>query len=252
MNYLYKDKIIATKAEWEKAFNSAYNSKGQDIHWKIGRSGECLAEDFIGNEATGEESIVDMITRFLNTTDIVLETAKIEHPSIFDKHPRPRIQDLAIWGKADNKNIFVGVEAKVDEPFGSRTIAEQRKYVNGLTKTEANERLDELVHNYLNGNELKHGKLRYQLLYYLAGSFCEKNADIIFLPVIVYETRAKSFGEYLERKGSANKKAYKLFMQELGFGEVKNIIGGQILMAYYKKISISGVEKDVYSCYIVK
>lgn len=149
MKYFYKDIEITTKAEWERAFNKSYNNKGKDIHWKIGRSGECLAEDFIGNEPNGEKSIVDIIKSFLGTTNISLETAKLEHASIFDTHPRPRIQDLAIWGKADNKNIFVGVEAKVDEPFGSKTIAGQRKYVNGLTKTEANLRLDELVCNYL-------------------------------------------------------------------------------------------------------
>ena len=87
MNYLYKDNVISTKLEWEEAFNKAYNSEGKDIHWKIGRSGECLAEDFIGKDATGEESIVDMIASFLGTTNVVLETAKIEHRSIFDNHP---------------------------------------------------------------------------------------------------------------------------------------------------------------------
>lgn len=252
MNYLYKDNVISTKLEWEEAFNKAYNSKGKDIHWKIGRSGECLAEDFIGKDATGEESIVDMISSFLGTTNVVLETAKIEHRSIFDNHPRPRIQDLAIWGKADNVNVFVGIEAKVDEAFGSRTIAQQRNYIKGLTTTEADLRLDELVKNYLNGDELNNGKIRYQLLYYLAGSFCEKNADIIFLPVIVYKTRSKSFNLYSQTKGKANKDAYKLFMEKLGFEVVEHIIGGHIKMAYYKKISVNGIEKDIYSCYMVK
>ena len=148
--------------------------------------------------------------------------------------------------------ITSSVEAKVDEPFGSKTVAQQRKYVNGLTKTEADKRLDELVNNYLGGDEEAHGKLRYQLLYYLAGSFCEKKANIIFMPVIVYKSRGKYFNEYSDRKGEANEKAYKKFMTVLGFTPMKDVEGGEIKMAFHKRILAHGLEKDIYSCYIVK
>lgn len=252
MKYYYKELEITSKAEWKKAFCEAYNSNGEDKHWKDGRSGECLAEDFIGENPNGEMSMKEMIHRFLGSKSISLDVAKIEFASVFDSHPRPRMQDLAIWGHADNKAIFIGVEAKVDEYFGSKSISQQRKYVNGLTNTEADKRLDELVKDYLSGNENDHGKLRYQLLYYLAGSFCEMKADIIFMPVIVYETRGKSFNEYSDSKGKTNKSAYELFMTKLGFEPMEQVVGGDIKLAYHKRVSAHGMEKDVYSCYIVK
>lgn len=252
MKYYYKEQEITSKAEWKKAFCEAYNSNGEDKHWKDGRSGECLAEDFIGKTPNGEVSMIEMIHRFLGTNNISLDVAKIEFASFFDNHPRPRMQDLAIWGRVDNKAVFIGVEAKVDESFGSKSIAQQRNYVNGLTSTEADKRLDELVKDYLAGDENSHGKLRYQLLYYLAGSFCEAKADIIFMPVIVYETRGKSFDEYSDSNGRTNKNAYKRFMTELGFVPMEQVVGGQIKMAYYKRVSAHGMEKDIYSCYIVK
>ena len=252
MKYYFKEFEVTTKEEWKAAFCASYKSSGDDKHWKEGRSGECLAEDFIGTGGNGEQSIIDLINRILSPKSISLETAQIEYPSVFDNHPRPRIQDLAMWGRADNESIFVGVEAKVDEPFGSKTVAQQRKYVNGLTKTEANKRLDELVNNYLGGDEEAHGKLRYQLLYYLAGSFCEKKANIIFMPVIVYKSRGKYFNEYSDRKGEANEKAYKKFMKALGFTPMKDVEGGEINMAFHKRILAHGLEKDIYSCYIVK
>ena len=211
-----------------------------------------MAEDFIGEKPNGEVSMDDMIRRFLGSKSVSLDIAKIEHSSKFDEHPRPRVQDLAIWGRADNKKFFIGVEAKVDEAFGSKNIGQQRTYVKSLTNTQADQRLDELVRDYLGGEEKRYDKLRYQLLYYLAGSFCEKDAEIVFMPVIVYESRGKSFNEYTSKKGDKNKEAYELFMKNLGFVPMGHVVGGLIKMAFHKRISVHGIEKDVYSCYIVK
>ena len=249
MKYYYKEKEITSKEQWKKAFCESYNSDGDDKHWKDGRSGERLAEDFIGEEPCGESTMIEMIRRFLGSKAIMLDNAKIEHSSVFDKHPRPRIQDLAIWGRADNTKLFVGVEAKVDEAFGSKSINQQRTYVNSLSKTEADKRLDELINDYLGGEEKSNGTLRYQLLYYLAGSFCEENADIVFMPVIVYKTNGK---DYSPNKGKTNMRAYKRFMESLGFEYMEHVVGDQIVLAYHKRVSAHGFEKDVYSCYIIK
>lgn len=247
MKYYFKnkDREIHKKEEWKKAFRDADSRN----HWKEGRSAECLAEDFIGSNPQGEKTINDMLYRFIHSNNISLNKAEIEHESKFDSYKSPRMQDLAIWGKIDEQNFFIGIEAKVDEPFGSKTIAEQR---NSLNHTDADKRLDELVKNYLNGNEVKYGTLRYQLLCYLAGSFCEENADIIFMPVIVYKSRSEKYNLYDTKKGEINEKAYKQFMDSLGFEPMEQIIGGQIAYAYHKKVSALGKEKDVYSCYIIK
>ncbi len=249
MRYLYKNKKeINSKKEWKEAFCSAYSGKSDDYHWKEGRSGERLAEDFKGENAQGENNMVNMVKLFLNTDDVVLEIAKIEHPSVFDSYPRPRMQDLAIWGSANGKKIFIGIEAKVDESFGSKSISQQRKYVSNLkTPTEADKRLDGLIRDFLNGEEDVNGELPYQLLYYLAGSFREPNVDIIFMPVIVYKSNS-----YSEEKGNKNHDAYLSFMEALKFDKKHSFEGDEIQDAYYKRLTVNGISKDVYSCYIVK
>ena len=114
-------------------------------------------------------------------------------------------------------------------------------------------RLDKLVSDFLEGDEIKYGKLRYQLLYYLAGSFRE-SAEVIFMPVIVYKTTGV---DYHESKGAANQREYKRFMENLGFKEVREMISGDTVMAYHNFVcapDFNGmlVQKDVFSCYIVK
>lgn len=251
MRYYFKNDEIHNKAEWKKAFCAAYNSDGDDIHWKEGRSGERLAEDFMGAKPEGEFTMIEMVKRFLKTDDVTLDYAKIEHASVFDKFPRPRMQDLAIWGQSEGKKVFIGVEAKVDESFGSTTVKAQRNYVNKLkaegASTQADKRLDQLIQDFLSGDEDCNGDIRYQLLYYLAGSVRELNSDIVFMPVIVYKSNL-----YNAKKGKKNRDAYKTFMVKLGFTIMPEQINDKIELAYHKSLKVDGAIKDVYSCYIVK
>ena len=243
MKYYYKDKEIHSKEEWKRAFCESYSGTDKDKHWKPGRSGERLAEDFMGKTPNGEESLVKIIKQLTGAENVSLDIAKIEHASVFDKHPRPRIQDLAIWGKADGRNLFIGVEAKVDESFGSVTLAQQdakvkKMKIEGIS-TKADQRLDELIRDFLGNNIDDNGSLRYQLLYYLAGSFREQDADVIIMPVIVYKSNL-----YNETKGKKNHRAYTAFMDKL-LQKVEDDV-------YYKRLTVNGITKDVYSCYIVK
>jgi hypothetical protein len=248
MKYYYKEKEITKKEDWKNAFCSAYNKKEkEDKHWREGRSAECLAEDFMGENATGKETMIEMVSLCLNTHNISLEKACIEHASKFDEYKRPRMQDLAIWGRSDKKNIFIGIEAKVDEKFGSKSLSEQRKYVNNLKKTDAGDRLDKLIKDFLDGKEKENESLRYQLLYYLAGSIREPNTNVIFLPVIVYKTRALKFKLYSEKLGDKNYNDYVNFMKALGFKTLD-----EKHKIYHKEITDNGITKDVYSTYIVK
>ena len=243
MRYFYKDKEIHSKEEWKLAFCESYSGKEDDKHWKPGRSGERLAEDFMGENPCGENTMVEMVKKLIGAEKVSLDIARIEHASVFDSHPRPRIQDLAIWGHADGKKIFIGVEAKVDESFGSVSLSQQKakveKMKNEGVSTKAGLRLDELIRDFLGNDIENHGNLRYQLLYYLAGSFREQNADIIFMPVIVYISNL-----YDVKKGNTNHKAYQAFMDKM-----LDKVGDDI---YYKRLTINGITKDVYSCYIVK
>lgn len=257
MKYYYDKQEITTVDEWKKAFCASYSGKDDDYHWQLGRSGERLANDFIESNSKGEETMRKMVSEFMHTNDVSLDEAYIEHGSKFDEYSRRRMQDLAIFGSAKGKGIFIGIEAKVDEGFGSYTVSGQRNYVNKIlaegVNTDAGLRLNKLVKDFLKGDETKYGKLRYQLLYYLAGSFREK-AEVIFMPVIVYKTTGV---DYHESKGAANQRAYKCFMENLGFKAVERMVSGNIVLAYHNVISapdLNGVivSKEVYSCYIVK
>lgn len=242
-----------TEKNWKKGFVEV----DEERHWEVGRSAERLANDFSnGIPSSGEKTVRSIISLFLKTDEIVWGDAFIEHGSVFDSYSRPRMQDLAIWGEAAGKSFFLGVEAKVDERFGSKSVAQQKKYVEKLLEedivTEADKRLKELCDDFLvNVGKKDYRKIRYQLLYYLAGSFRE-DPEIIIMPVFTYISE-----KYDPKKGKRNYDDYKMFMELLGFETVPGMIPG--MKSAYKK-TISALDKNrknilnktVYSCYIEK
>ena len=246
-------RVLNSIEEWKKGFIEV----DEERHWEEGRSAERLANDFThGYPSSGEKSLRQLLSLFLESEDIVWNKACIEHGSVFDSYSRPRMQDLAIWGEAGNKPFFIGVEAKVDECFGSKSVAQQQKYVQELKSkginTKADNRLNELCSDFLSNIDKKYYKsIRYQLLYYLAGSFREK-ADVVFMPVIVYTS-----DKYDSIKGDSNYRSYLTFMQLLGFEEVRVNVP-RMKIAYKKVISAYNKErntiltKPVFSCYFEK
>lgn len=244
---------ILTAENWKEGFVAV----DEERHWEPGRSAEQLSKDFSdGCPSSGELSLREMISFFCGSDRIEWGPAYIEHGSSFDSHPRPRMQDLAIKGKVNGQSFFIGVEAKVNEPFGSKSVAGQKSYIEGIKakgkNTEADDRLIDLCKDFLSAvPEKDYGKIRYQLLYYLAGSFREEG-DIIFMPVIVYHS-----DKYDSSMGERNYKAYKRFMELLGFDK---IVGHpqEIKVAYMKTICAPDkrrkqiLSKTVYSCYIEK
>ncbi len=270
-NYHYGSKDgepILSLNDWQEAF-IRHDSKGLE-HWKSGRSAQSLAEDFM-NES-GEIMIFQIIEQLtgkkIHNSPI---DAVIEYGSTFDNFKRPRIQDLAITGKLgedddNNTSFFVGIEAKVDEPFSSKTLKQQETYIKALKEkgksTNAGERLKSLKEDFLSDikSEEELNKVRYQLLYYLAGSF-RANAQIIFMPIVVYKTKGLSQRPilYNEKKGKNNKKDYEQFVSALGFEQVigVHIDGVEECEVHTKIIKAPSIdseiqEKQIYTCYIVK
>lgn len=252
MKYYYK-KEIRNKAEWEDAFRAAYGNK-KDAPWEVGYSGERLADDFINTTpSSGERTIINMIRFFLGQDKCLnLDHAEIEHLSKFDFHRHPRQQDLGIWGEVEKTPFFVGVEAKVNEPFGNNDLAKQSIEAQ---KTQSNkDRYDRLIEDFLSKyNPGDYNGLRYQLLHYLAGSFREPDCGIIFMPVIVYVNNSV----YNKTDGEINKQAYEDFMNLL-FTKVNVPQDNEIKLAYKQVFTTWNLErtkhvtKQVYSCYIQK
>lgn len=257
MEIFYKKKRISNKTEWKEAFRRAYTEKGQTDKWKDGRSAERLADDFFQETpecfSSGEKTIRNMISFFTKCEKVNLDSAQIEYLSKFDSHNNPRQQDLAIWGAVNDTPLFVGLEAKVDEPFDNRSIEKARQAAK-ISPT-ATDRISLLVEDFLKGiPEEEYNSFRYQLLFYLAGSLREPSAEIIFMPVIVY---VKGSVDYHEENAAKNKRDYQQFMEKL-FKPMPVPKNNEIELAYEQDFETwdceraKRIHRKVYSCYIVK
>ena len=185
--------------------------------WIKGRSAYSLA-NFVLNK-TGLETIKTILQAFLKD-EIDFKEAIPEYEVKFDKFGgRGRFHDLGIFGKlkSSNKTIFVGVESKVDEPFG-QTVSEAYisatiKRLNGK-KTNAPERVKKLLEQNFGTNiKSKHFDIRYQLLYATMGTLEEK-ADISIFFTIVFKTNSGD-NKYDEKKGKKNHQDYCQFIQNV-------------------------------------
>ena len=151
---------VWTSLNWKEGFIAVDGEK----HWEEGRSAERLANDFSSKvPSSGECSLRDILMSFLHEDKIIWKKATIEHGSQFDSYARPRMQDLAIWGNAGNKAFFIGVEAKVDEPFGSKNIGEQKKYIN---------RIQMLIKGFMNYVKISLADLKIIGLTHYVTSYC--------------------------------------------------------------------------------
>lgn len=262
-----KARRILSYDKWRESFISNDSS----IHWKEGRSAQSLAEDFMLTNKSGRDMLVQIVEQVTGEGIVGNIEAYIEHESEIDGFQGSgRMQDLAAFGKLrNNHTFFIGLEAKVDETF-DKTIGEKALIINKHKETHKTTKqhkrlmnlLQEFLHLQFNKDdfpalhdipcEIKN--LRYQLLYYLAGSFRE-DADIIFLPVVVYKSNGLHFECYDSTIGTQNQNDYENFRKAVGFQKYKTIsFEGKDIDVYYAKIKDlkTNIEKDVYTCYIVK
>lgn len=209
--------------------------------WVKGRSTYSLAQFIL--EMNGLEHIKHIINELLNDNNIVFEKGIIEHEVKFDNKGKGRCHDLGIWGKTKNSNktFFIGIESKVDEPFGP-TLSEA--YISGITKkinkenTNLPERIETLIkQNFGDKINYKHFELRYQLLYATIGTLNEK-ADISIFFTIVFKNNS-----YDKNKGSENYRDYCQF--------IKNVIVKRIPSTIYNvEICQLIIDKqEMYSVY---
>ncbi len=261
----------ASKIQSYDKWREAFILNDSPIHWKEGRSAQSLADDFMLNNKLGRDMLVQVVEQVTENKILGDVEAYIEHESDIEGYRgKARMQDLAAFGKlTTNQLFFIGVEAKVDETF-DETIGEKaliiEKYRAKHSTTKQHERLMNLLHEFLHlrfdrdsfpilldiPDEIK--DLRYQLLYYLAGSFRE-DAEIIFMPVVVYKSNGLHFGCYDANVGAQNQIDYEIFRIALGFQNYKTIhFNGKDIEVYYAKIKDlrSNKEKDVYTCYIIR
>lgn len=236
-------KIITSLSTWKDAFIEVDNP----MHWKLGRSAYSLASHFTCpsiNDSKGI-NVLSKYLGYIGFDKVLYDYAEIEHESRFDTfRGNGRIQDLMIWARNENQPIAICIEAKVDESFDKNipdAYEEREKYSSNRPNSKALERLKNICRYFYKDtsiDSLEH--IRYQLLYYLAGSITEakKINGIAFMPVIVYHTDS-----FDKEKGKINLEDYKIFIKSLNFSPIE--VDNTILL--YKK-KFDGI--DVYSAYI--
>ena len=216
-------KKINTIEDWAEI----YANPQQSHQWKEHRSAYSVA-DFILNH-NGGAAIQQRVSEALGF-NIELERSIPEHEIRFDKYGRGRVHDLGVFGRTENgKSLFIGVEAKVDEPFGdpvldSYLLAKARQITG--TSTRAPERIEELLALHFTEPDPGMFDIRYQLLYATAGTLAAK-ADMHVLYVIVFKTPL-----YDESLGAENYRDYIQFMDKVGADALrlpsKEAIGHQL------------------------
>lgn len=240
-----KTREIKTYKEWEDFFKKV-DTDGK-THWKNGRSAESLAKFIM--DCNGENAIKEMLSEI--SKNISFDCAIPEYEVKFDKYSgNGRKHDLGVFGTMDGKPLFVGVEAKVDEEFGT-TVAGQlvdamSKRWNGKS-TNAPERLGNLLKRFFPTEiKKKHADLRYQLLTAIAGTLDVKKDldgnDIchrVFL-VIEFDTGTNNFDV---KKSKLNHKDYDGFIKAIkeewkGSDNTSISIEGKKIDCIYKTIKL--------------
>ena len=129
------------------------------------------------------------------------------------------MHDLAIFGRTDSgQGLFVGIEAKVDEPFGATVresyLAAKAKQIAGKS-TNAPECIESLLKLHFADTDPGMFNVRYQLLYATVGTLAA-GADISVLYVIVFKTPL-----YSETGGAENYRDYVEFLGKVGAKSLK-------------------------------
>ena len=195
---------LATLEQWSKTVRRS--------HWKQGRSAFSLA-DFIMNRK-GPAHLEARISSVLSQP-VRLEQGTPEYAARFDRYERPARIDLGVIGRTESgQSLFVGLEAKVDEPFGSETVCQRYEKATETLKSsprsKAATRVEELLSRYFADDdepcESRFADVGYQLLTATAGAVAVE-ADVSVFYVTVFRTL-----DYYEYQGRENQLDYDNFM----------------------------------------
>ncbi len=196
--------------------------------WEYGKSAASIGEFIF--EHNGIQHITKIANEILSEINkgvsiSIFEKAEFEHETRFDNFGQGRIHDLALYGETtNNKRIFIGIEAKVNEQFDSRDI--QHAYLSGLLRrvNGNNSNLPDRVENLIMRNNFRQKtksagftkeqlSLKYQLLY----STAVEDADLCILLILVFKTPL-----YLEGNGAANYLNYLAFMNAITSNKISS------------------------------
>ena len=229
-----KNNEIYSVEQWFKNCPPANPSR----QWCDKRSAKEMA-NFWTDQSQQENFL--MFLRKINN-EIKLEYAIPEFANIFDNYKNPRKNDLCIFAKDENNEIFISIEGKSDEHFGENYAGEEWiKSIYEKTLKEKSKKLDRIIGLYQRYNyNSKFLRLRYQLTYWLAGAIDEairNNVDTVFL--IVQEFHSNITNEKKILKNQNDLDFFINFLADSNFtGVGQNEIIGPINNHFTKNINV--------------
>ena len=219
-----------------------WKSIHKPTQWKPGRSAHSVADFIVNRDRDGARKLRDRVSSVLGTP-VTFHKIIPEYEVKFDQYGKGRFHDLGIFGKTQSgKSLFVGVEAKVDEPFGTYVADEWRK-AQKIKESGKGTRLDKRIMKLSNRIDDVLGvsewdKVKYQLLHGTAGTVDAK-ADVSVFYVAVFKTDC-----YDNAIGESNHRDYQQFIeraggvptQDNGNGASSHVLtlGGKQLIAIYE------------------
>lgn len=216
-----------------------WKSIHKPTQWKPGRSAYSVADFIVKRD--GARKLRDRVSSVLGAL-VTFHKIIPEYEVKFDQYGKGRFHDLGIIGETQSgKSLFVGVEAKVDEPFGSYVADEWRKAqeIRESGKgTRLPQRIMQLCDRFNDGLGISEcDKVRYQLLHGTAGTVDAK-ADVSVFYVAVFKTDS-----YDKEIGESNHRDYQQFIERAGGATQDNgngasshvlTLGGKRLIAIYE------------------
>ena len=178
-----RDETISSLDQWEERAPPV-----NPEHWQDFRSAKELAQAWLRE---GEPAVPKELTELLNgcaeTRGFLFHDAIAEKIVKLDDYPGGhRNSDMVVYGKQERRKIVVGVEAKADEPFDSRSVGAALEEVAGNHDSNLPNRIDCLSRALFGGPVEDHVRLlRYQLLHGLAAVAIEAKQARADLAVFV-------------------------------------------------------------------
>ncbi len=188
---------------------------GGMTQWKDGRSAKELARYITGSLPQMPKEVEQVLSCF-SKPDAAFDWSA-EHVTDFAHfgygRGMGRNHDAVVY----NRDVFMGIEAKADEPFGDKTIQDEMKNA-GDNKLLRIRKLVELVF----GDEPEnHLDLRYQLLTACGGVLLEakkrevKNAVLLVLVFLKAGTDAEGNAYYTEENRQRNNEDWRCFLEQI-------------------------------------
>jgi hypothetical protein len=209
-----KETEILSIEEWLKECPP----KNIDSHWEPKRSAMEMAKFWTNIEK--QSDFLDFMSK--NESNIAFDYAIPELANKFDDYRSPRKTDLCVFGNQEGEKIFISIEGKADEPFGTYV-----KNIKGSDKSKSKkfDRINALNKRF--GSNDNFLNLRYQLTYWFASAIDEairNEINKVYLIVQVFES-----DETEEKKIEKNEKDLNNFINFISKSKIDKVERNEII-----------------------